>query len=81
MYSFWSGELQGIQEVVMEEFGRAPTFSSAHEALGVVLKTRADFLYFKSRDMVTGDLPPFDWRLVRNLFVGMRNSIRMKINF
>ena len=78
-YSYWSGELQGLQEVVMEEFYRQQTFSNARNALAVVLKTRSDFLYFKGRGMVNGDLPPFDWRLVKNMFVGAKNSIKMKI--
>ena len=78
-YSFWSGELQGMQEVLMEEFHKEATFTNARYVLAAVLKTRSDFLYYKSRGMVTGELLPFDWRLVRNLFIGAKNSLKAKL--
>jgi len=78
-YSFWSGELQGIQEIAMEEFEKEQTFSNARITLAIVLASRSDFLYYKSRGMVTGELLPFDWRLVRNLFIGAKNSLKAKL--
>ena len=79
-YSFWSGELQGMQEIAIEQFEKEATFSNAHRALVIVLASRSNFLYYKNRAMVTGELLPFDWRLVRNLFTGTKNSILKKIH-
>jgi hypothetical protein len=76
-YSYWSGVLQGSQEKLMEEFNNNPTAGNALHALLTVMKMRSDFVYYRKKGMVTGDLPPFDTRLIGNIFAGLKNSIKI----
>ena len=67
-YSYWSGEIQGMEEKLAEDFAREPSRKQAFLTLTTVLKMRSDFLYYRKKGMVTGDLPPFDSRFIWNIF-------------
>ncbi len=77
-YSYWSGEVQGLQEKLMESFSKEPTFKNALRNLAFVMKMRSDFIYFKKKGMIDGELTPFDANLVKNVFIGARNSLIKK---
>lgn len=70
-YSFWSGEIQGKQEKLIENFGETPTVGYAVFALIAAIKMRLDFLEYKRNGFVWGDLPPLDKRLVTNIFAAI----------
>jgi hypothetical protein len=75
-YSYWSGEVQGLEEKAMWNFSKQPTFTNALSTLIFCIKIRADFLYYKQKGMIDGKLTPFNTNLVRNIFVGAKNSLR-----
>jgi hypothetical protein len=79
MYSFWSGELQGLQEKAIEEFPKDPTFSRAVENLFVITRARSDFRYFRKRGMLDGELLPLDRKLIVNIFTGIKFSAKKKL--
>jgi hypothetical protein len=79
-YSYWSGQVRGTEEKLIENFSKEPTFTNAMQAIFFVLKIRSDFVYFRQKGMLNGELPPFDKRLLENVFTGAKNSIKSRID-
>ena len=79
-YSYWSGEVQGLEERAMWNFSKQPTFTNALRTLFLCVKIRQDFLYYKKKGMIDGKLMPFETKLVKNVFIGAKNSVKRRID-